>query len=146
VRWGSVPEGEYAEVRVNAAVTRASQTTYANAAVVSFDGRDNPVDSSVIRTDASGTGTGQEPPSTTSSPTTTSTTSSPTSPQPSVTAWTEPPYTTEPPTGGTGTSGGPGVLAYTGSDVAAAGVAMLLLFVGAGLVVATRRRGSHGGW
>jgi hypothetical protein len=147
VRWSSVPEGEYAEVRVNAAVTRASQTTYANAAVVSFDGIDTPVDSTVIRTDASGTGSGQVPPSTTSSSTTTSTTPSPTSPQPSVTAWTEPPYTVGPPTGGTGTPGGPGVLAYTGSDlVGIASVAGLFLVLGAGLLVATRRRGRHGGW
>ncbi len=64
-----------------------------------------------------------------------------------MTAWTEPPYTVGPPTGGTGTPGGPGVLAYTGSDlVGIASVAGLFLVLGAALLVATRRRGRHGGW
>ena len=145
VRWSSVPSGEYAEVRVNAVVTRASQTAYANAAVVTFNGTDNPVDSTVIRTDASGTGTGQVPPTTT--PSTPSTTPSPTStssPTPTLVVVTDYIPPTPLPTGGTGTPGGPGVLAYTGSDVAGlAAAAVAFLLVGAGMLVATRRRGAH---
>ena len=169
VQWSSAPAGEYAEVRVNAVVTRAAQDTYANAAVVSFDGTDTAVDSTVIRTDASGTGSGQVPPSTTTSTTstssttsttstsptssTTSTTSSPTPTSPTPTrhvvtdyaAPTQGPSLTASPTVATG-GGDAGALAYTGSDLLGiAAVAVLFLTFGAGLLVAARPRGSHQG-
>jgi surface antigen len=174
VRWRSVPEGEYAEVRVNATVTHPAQSTYANAAVVSFDGRDNPVQSTVVRTDAGGTGTGQVPPSATTAPTTTAptptaptptapTTTAPT-PSPSTTTATRPTATSPTQTSPTQTmhlgpdtspaphsptalaADGTPVLAHTGSDLARiASVASLLLLLGAWLLMATRRRGSHHG-
>ena len=84
VTWNSVPEGEYAEVRVNASVTDAGRAVYSNEAGVSFDGTNQPVDSVVKRTDASGTGSGGTP-SPTTTPTTTTTTSTTTTPTSSST-------------------------------------------------------------
>lgn len=156
VTWSKVPPGEYAEVRLNANVADPDRTEYSNDAQVSFDGTIFPVDSHVIRTNASGTGSGAaSTPTTTPSPTTTiptntTTTTSPTSTSATTSSATtaltaRPGQTSHAELGPTSTTSVAGsALAFTGFEAAGLVTAGLgLLACGGAVLLAAHRSGQH---
>ncbi len=80
-RWTGVPAGEYTELWVQAEVVDPTLSTYTNRGTVTLNGAGTPVQGTVVRTDASGTGSGAiptaTPTATTPGPTVTTTTATP---------------------------------------------------------------------
>ena len=104
VTWMGLPAGEYTEVELTNTITDPTLPSYTNAGTVSIDGANLPVESQLIRTNASGSGIGTPLPTHPPVPATTP----PTTPATHPVTTTQPPTTTKPPTTATPTTTTPG--------------------------------------